>query len=197
MKAKEETVNINNNNASRNFFHALSSIVTNELAENDYSEIVITCIGTDRATGDSLGPLVGHYLSKLIDGQAKVYGTLDNPIHAKNLDETIEHIKCTCENPLIIAIDACLGKSNHIGNINVIKGSIEPGSGVNKVLPSIGNISITGVVNFSGFMELMVLQNTRLSMVMKMAEIISEGILKLLSYKVNGQVEFAICKEVV
>ena len=29
-------------------------------------EIQILCIGTDKVCGDSLGPFVGHYLSKLI-----------------------------------------------------------------------------------------------------------------------------------
>jgi hypothetical protein len=33
-----------------------------------------------------------------------------------------------------------------------------------------------GIVNVGGFMEYMILQNTRLSLVMKMAEIISAGI---------------------
>jgi len=193
--SKKEIVNIGNQDADTKFFKALNSVVAKELRENSYSEIVIICIGTDRATGDSLGPLVGHYISKLIDGQARVYGTLDSPVHAKNLDQILEYIRCTHANPLIVAIDASLGKTSHIGNINIIKGSIEPGSGVGKTLQSVGTISITGVVNFSGYMDMLILQNTRLSTVMKMAEIISDGILKLLSYKVHGQVEFAICKE--
>ncbi len=48
--------------------------------------------------------------------------------------------------------------------------------GVNKDLPSIGDISITGVVNVGGLMEYMVLQNTRLNLVMNMAEIIAKSI---------------------
>ena len=35
---------------------------------------------------------------------------------------------------------------------------------------------VMGIVNISGFMEYMILQNTRLSLVMKMADIISAGI---------------------
>jgi putative sporulation protein YyaC len=49
---------------------------------------------------------------------------------------------------------------------------------VNKSLPEVGNIHITGIVNVSGFMEYFVLQNTRLSLVMNMAEIISTSIKK-------------------
>ena len=48
------------------------------------------CIGTDRATGDALGPLVGSYLLK--NGLENVYGTVDEPVHAENLRYYIEFI---------------------------------------------------------------------------------------------------------
>ena len=32
--------------------------------KKSFNELVILCIGSDRITGDSLGPLVGHSLSK-------------------------------------------------------------------------------------------------------------------------------------
>lgn len=32
--------------------------------EDTFRELVFVCIGSDRITGDSLGPLVGHSLSK-------------------------------------------------------------------------------------------------------------------------------------
>ena len=35
---------------------------------------------------------------------------------------------------------------------------------------------ITGIVNHAGWMDFMVLQNTRLGIVMKMAEIIADGL---------------------
>ena len=38
---------------------------------------IILCIGTDRSTGDALGPLIGTHLSRLNLPQLKVYGTLD------------------------------------------------------------------------------------------------------------------------
>ena len=52
----------------------------------------------------------------------------------------------------------------------------KPGAGVNKQLPEVGDIHITGIVNVSGFMEFFVLQNTRLNLVMKMAKTIANGI---------------------
>ncbi|NLA06754.1 MAG: DUF1256 domain-containing protein, partial [Firmicutes bacterium] len=54
-----------------------------------------------------------------------------------------------------------------------------PGTGVSKTLPPIGDIHVTGIVNVGGYMEYLVLQNTRLSVVMKMADIISKALLQL------------------
>lgn len=138
--------------------------------------VVILCIGTDRATGDSLGPLIGYKLKNITYPNVFVYGTLENPVHAKNLKDAMNKINQKHINPLIIAIDACLGKIEHIGYITLGEGSIKPGAGVQKDLPPVGDLFITGIVNFSGFMDMLILQNTRLSIVMKMADIISSGI---------------------
>lgn len=143
---------------------------------NPLSPLVILCIGTDRSTGDSLGPLVGSKLQGL-DPQLKIYGTLDDPVHAVNLQEKIDQILCCHNNPFILAIDACLGRTESIGFISIKEGPLQPGTGVNKNLPEVGHLQVIGIVNVGGFMEYMVLQNTRLSLVMKMANIISQGII--------------------
>lgn len=142
----------------------------------DFNDVVILCIGTDRSTGDCLGPLVGHKLKLIQYSRIYVYGTLDNPVHAKNLSEIISDIEARHDRPFIIAIDACLGKLERIGRISIGKGPLRPGAGVNKTLPEIGHIHIVGVVNLSGFMEYLILQNTRLNLVMRMADTISSGI---------------------
>lgn len=139
-------------------------------------KIIILCIGTDRATGDSLGPIIGYKLKTHQYCNVVVLGTLKNPVHAKNLLETIELIKRDFIDPLIIAIDASLGKQSHIGMITLSEGSLHPGSGVKKDLPPVGDIYITGIVNFSGFMDMLILQNTRLNIVMELADFISSGI---------------------
>lgn len=146
--------------------------------DDNYKDLVVVCIGTDRSTGDSLGPLVGYKLSTLLRNYNNVHimGTLDEPVHAKNLNKIIKKISNDYNNPFIIAIDACLGSIERIGYITVSDGPLKPGAGVNKDLPEIGDIHITGVVNIGGFMEYVVLQNTRLSMVMKMANIIANSI---------------------
>ncbi|WP_068675976.1 spore protease YyaC [Oceanobacillus sp. Castelsardo] len=132
-------------------------------------DYVIVCIGTDRSTGDSLGPLTGTFLKELKPKHMTVYGTLHQPVHATNLHETMEMIMEKHKNPYIIAIDACLGKNSSIGHLIAAKGPLKPGAALNKTLPQVGDMHITAVVNIGGFMEYSVLQNTRLSFVMDMA----------------------------
>lgn len=143
----------------------------------DHQQFVIVCIGTDRSTGDSLGPLVGSRLQTLLSAEScPVYGTLEQPVHAVNLTETIASINRLYAQPFIIAVDACLGQLSSVGIVTVGLGPLKPGAGVNKTLPEVGDIHITGIVNVGGFMEYFVLQNTRLSVVMRMAECIAQSL---------------------
>lgn len=144
--------------------------------EKGCKSVVFVCIGTDRSTGDSLGPLVGYKISGTNYKGMHVYGDLENPVHAKNLEEIVTRIPFECDRPFIVAIDACLGSMNHIGYVGIGSGPVRPGSGVNKELPPIGDMFITGIVNFGGFMDFLVLQNTRLHTVMKIADFIAKGI---------------------
>lgn len=149
--------------------------------------IVLLCIGTDRSTGDSLGPLIGYKLSRRRPRGITIYGTLDTPVHAINLGDTLLQIKEKHPGALIIAIDASLGIKSHIGYVTLGTGSLKPGVGVNKTtLPEAGDIFITGIVNFSGMLDNLLLQSTRLSTVMRLADCISLGILNALLYKEQG-----------
>lgn len=141
------------------------------------SQVIVLCIGTDRSTGDSLGPLVGEKLKKICS-YAKVFGDLAKPVHAGNLAAVLEEINRLYRHPFIIAVDASLGRAENVGTIKIARGALKPGAGVNKDLPPVGHFHITGVVNVGGFMEYLVLQNTRLFVVMKMADIICEGIMR-------------------
>lgn len=164
---------------SPNAAYDLSAEIVKMISELDaaYKEMVVLCIGTDRSTGDCLGPLVGYKLTSMYNCKGvHIFGTLDLPVHAKNLNLYIDEIYSSISNPFVIAVDASLGKSENVGKIKLFNGPLFPGSGVNKTLKSIGDISITGIVNISGYMEYMVLQNTRLSVVMKMADAIAHGL---------------------
>jgi putative sporulation protein YyaC len=149
--------------------------------------IVLLCIGTDRSTGDSLGPLVGDKLKFLNRDKVSLYGNLEYPVHAKNLCSTIDEIKSLYTNPYIIAIDACLGSLSNVGKVIVEDKPLSPGAAMNKNLPQVGDLSITGIVNISGALEFMVLQNTRLYTVMLLAEVISKGLYHSIIKTIGGK----------
>ena len=136
--------------------------------------IIMLCIGSDRYIGDALGPLVGTYLEENTD--CIVYGSLDRPVHASNLVKVIDTIHLQYQQPIIIAVDACLGNSNEIGKIEIWEGSLEAGIAVGACLPCVGNISIIGVVNASGRIGYLDLQSTPLSIVMKLSKCIGEAL---------------------
>lgn len=106
---------------------------------------IIVCIGTDRCIGDCLGPLVGTLLKKT-NFNLPVFGTISDPIHALNIDKKLEQINSNYPNATIIGIDACLGNSECIGEIQARNYSIRPGKGVGKKLPHVGNASIIGII---------------------------------------------------
>lgn len=151
--------------------------------------IVIVCLGTDRSTGDSLGPIAGSILRRNWSRDFELFGTLEEPVHAMNLSDTLKLIHLKYRRPFVIGVDACLGKTASVGSIIVGEGPLRPGAGVNKELPSVGDIHISGVVNVGGFMEYFVLQNTRLHLVMRMAELIAEGLLAAIERR--GKLETA------
>jgi putative sporulation protein YyaC len=138
-------------------------------------DIVYLCVGTDRATGDCLGPLVGTRLQSLTPA-VNLFGTLEKPSHAVNLPSVLEEITDSYQNPLVIAVDASLGNTDRIGYINIKPGGLKPGTALNKVLPMVGDFHISAVVNVGGYLEQMVLQNTRLYVVYKMADLIARSL---------------------
>ena len=153
---------------------------------------VVLCIGTDRSTGDSLGPLTGSLLSSYSTLKAEVRGTLEEPVHASNLGEELDRLRDGVDR-LVIAVDACLGQTTQVGTVCVGVGPLRPGAGVNKALPSVGDLHLTGTVNVGGFMEYLVLQNTRLSLVVKMARVLATSLAQVFGESVEaGKPRFVV-----
>ena len=140
---------------------------------------VVLCIGTDRLTGDCLGPITGTRLARSFGSRLTVMGTLEKPIHALNLKESVKKINSLVKNPYIIAVDACLG--THIGSVTLSEGSLIPGAGVNKALSAVGQLSITGIVGSGSGNTMSNLSTVRLNSVIALSDIISSAIAKSLS----------------
>jgi len=91
VKQQEYSIDINESYAVFRFSAGFEKIFLDNY-NSKYSDIVIVCIGTDRSTGDSLGPLVGHKLKVSPYREMKVFGTLEDPVHAQNLNDIINQI---------------------------------------------------------------------------------------------------------
>jgi putative sporulation protein YyaC len=150
-------------------------LINHYLKKPDYTEIVIVCIGTNRYSGDSLGPLVGSRLIERFEGHrlVHIYGTLDKPIHALNIHKTIDHIATKHRMPYVIAVDACLGQLYKIGTLQLVEQPLEPGISLNKQLPPIGEIHLKGIINNHGPLNHKVLEHTSLTFIYEMATVIS------------------------
>ena len=129
------------------FAARLLLLLMNEMRASGRRQVVFLCIGTDRSTGDSLGPLIGSRLEAEEISNVVVIGTLEHPVHAVNLDRTLEHIEEHYPDAIIIAVDA-----------------------------AVGDISITGIVGGAESGDPLFLQSIRLSMVMRLADCISRSI---------------------
>ncbi len=138
---------------------------------------VFICIGSDLVLGDSLGPLVGTLLKKK-NIQSYVYGTLNFPITAKEVEYARTYLKQMHPASISVAIDAAVGNEEDVGLIRVINKGLKPGLGVDKNLGIVGDISIVGIVASKSLKNYNLFNLTRLNLVYKMAEKIANGIEK-------------------
>lgn len=159
--------------------------------------ILILCIGTDRATGDAFGPLVGSMLEESGTPGCTLLGTLEEPVHATNLAATLSRIRRNQPHPFILAVDACLGRPTSVGTIQVGCGPIQPGAGVQKGLEPVGDAFVLGVVNTAGFWGDALLQQTRLSLVMRLARSTATGIRLGLQFRTSGGRPFSPRQELI
>ncbi|MEH7308881.1 spore protease YyaC [Neobacillus drentensis] len=155
-----------------------------EVLTNTSREVIFLCVGSDRSTGDSLGPILGTML-KETNIPFPVYGTLEKPVHALNMQIILKEINQTHNNPFILGIDACLGDERQIGFIFLKEGSLIPGIAVNKKLPQVGEYHMKAVVNYlDPLSPVQSLNNTRLFTVMMIAEVMT----KIITQAVFGEV---------
>ena len=136
---------------------------------------VIVCVGTDLVVGDSFGPLVGSLIKNRLEGKAFVYGTLDNPITAKEVETVYNTVGLLHPNSKVLVVDAAVGNLEDVGTIKIRAEGIKPGLGFKKDLPVIGNVSIIGVVADKNASF-----TVRLGLVYALALDVSEGIIKAL-----------------
>ena len=136
---------------------------------------VIVCVGTDAVVGDCLGPLVGTLLKERLLGKTFIFGTVENPITAKEVKTVADFVKNAYPYSPVLAIDAALGSRDEIGSLKIADCPIRPGLGVDKRLGEIGSASIMGVVEDKERGKTL-LSTVRFSLIYKMATAICGGV---------------------
>ncbi|NEW09231.1 spore protease YyaC [Paenibacillus sp. SYP-B3998] len=145
-----------------------------EMSQASFREteaIAFVCIGTDRSTGDALGPLVGSALKEA--GYPFVIGTLEAPCDASNMVVRLSEIP---QGSVVIAIDACLGQKQSVGLYQISNQPLLPGKSVGKRLPPVGDYTIAAMVNADGPKQYAILQTTSLHRVLAMAREVTDAI---------------------
>lgn len=143
----------------------LAASLRSEMGDGIYADrINVMAIGSDRTTGDCLGPLVGEYLSGV--GPFVVYGTLDEPLHAANMGHIVGGVE-----GFTVAIDAALGSP--VGGVSVRRGALVPGAAFGRELPHVGDIAISALVCETGALGFERLRSVRLGFVRDVAHTIA------------------------
>ncbi len=178
--------NLYNSLAPSGIYLALKKIMP-----TDGAAPVILCIGSDLSVGDSLGPVTGTKLKQSLAGlNCYVYGTLAKPITAHEVKYMNDFLKFTHPSSPIIAIDAAVGLAGDIGLIKVAQKGLKPGSGANKKLDKVGDVSIMGIIAEQSVFNYSLFSSTRLNVIYKMSEIIAEGVSSfVLDYIQNANVK--------
>lgn len=140
--------------------------VKNEISRLLFTSPVFLCIGSDRVTGDSLGPIIGE----LLETAAPVYGNLAIPVTALNLVETERRIRRNHPDRQIVAVDSAVGSPSDIGSIRVFAGGLHAGEAMGKNLPEVGDISVTATVCARSAKAL---SSVRLGLVYRLARVIA------------------------
>ena len=173
---------MDNITAFETVIHAQNALAPLVLAKNlrasllrTYVRPAIVCVGSDRVAGDSLGPLTGSILQKC-GADAFLYGTLGRTVTAREVPALASFLKKTHPKSPVLAIDAAVGSAEEVGLVKLSGAPLYPGSGTNKQLGSLGDVSILGIVarREEGFAAL---DRVRLGTVCRMAEVIAEAVL--------------------
>lgn len=145
--------------------------------KNVWEPLILLCIGTDKITGDCLGPLAGSKLKER-GFPYPVYGTLEHPVHALNLPHTISALHKIYTRPFLLTVDAAVGSADHIGFVSLSPRPVLPGQGIRRPLSPVGSLSLTGIVAESSKNCADMLPYTRLFMVNQLAELICGAVMQ-------------------
>lgn len=128
----------------------IANAVLNEFKKSGKKNIILVAIGTDKVVFDCLSALTHTRLKECGNiKNIKLYGDMDNPIHALNLDKIVPKIIEENEDAFVIGFDSALSSGDsEFGDILFRHKPIRPGAGVGKDLLKVGDYSIIGITGY-------------------------------------------------
>lgn len=156
-----------------------ANAILNKFLDSKKKDVVICGIGTDKEIFDCVGCLTGEFCKDL--NNITVYGTLEYPIHALNVDTQMKDIYEKHNDSFIIGIDACVGKEEDFGNIKLRNIPISPGKGMGKTLTKVGDMSIVSITSKKDYF---INRGVRLFDIINMSKVIAR-IIESLNEKLN------------
>lgn len=137
------------------------------------SSPIFLCVGSDKVVSDALAPITASILKNKYGINKDIFGNMEYNINSKNLQETIEKIKRISNKPICL-IDATIGEECDIGLIKILRGGSFAKALTGGCL--VGDFSILGVTNCVGVSNKYFLRNTKLKIVIDMANAIAKSI---------------------
>ncbi|MFR2888749.1 MAG: spore protease YyaC [Clostridium butyricum] len=156
----------------------IAKTILKKFMNSNKEELVVVNIGTDKCIGDAVAPLVGTLLER-DKSTITHYGSCIEPIHALNIDSRLGEINKKHPNAFVIGVDACLGDKEDVGTIIYREKAIEPGRGIGKTLPHVGDCSIIGIVDNSESATFFSSKSIRLGFIMELSENIADIVKEL------------------
>lgn len=120
----------------------------NSYMYQNFSEIVILCVGSNKIIGDCIGPMVGQMLKNILKEEKNIiiYGNMKETLNFKNARQVIENVFEIYKKPFVITIDSALGTKEMLENIIISTGWMKIGNSLGRSICYYSHINIKGVV---------------------------------------------------
>lgn len=166
--------NLDSKHSSKNFSFELANLIL----ESGKSPVFV-CIGSNKIVDDSLGAITGELLKKYYKINASVFGMIDSPLVGNNLKQKLQKIKSENMDKLVVVIDACVGRLEHLYDITLNKCSIN--IDYQNLNLKIGDVSISAITYVKGINSLLLLPIEKKRSVFKCALFIATSIFNALN----------------
>ena len=166
------------------FERTLKSRIIKLCRNEEISNIIFLCIGTNKIIGDAIGPIVGSKIKHLENSYIRIYGTVENNLNFNNAKTIIKDVYNNYDKSCIITIDAAMSNNANLGDIFFSSGIIKIGKALEKKLSFYSDINIKYVVGESLFNKnrnLEVLKNVEKEKINEDALFMSKGIENVMS----------------